>query len=184
MSHSRVLFFYSLTTLTCQFPLLLEMLIGRWTLGLIIQQLSFTLISCFVLSFFLFLSWSLPPPPPPDVPLSPFMFLCLCISISFSQPLLFCLIFLPLCFSIQLPHSVILLLSLSLYASVSLLSLFCCPSLFISTSLSLCFVIPLRFFSQGVFFPRSSQVVSQISLLQIFRGHFCCCHGRSPLSHT
>lgn len=82
MSHSRVLFFYSLTTLTCQFPLLLEMLIGRWTLGLIIQQLSFTLISCFVLSFFLFLSRSLPPPLPPMslCPLS-----CFCAS-AFQSP--------------------------------------------------------------------------------------------------
>lgn len=36
-----------------------------------------------------------------------------------------------------------------------------------------------------VFVPHSGQVVSQISLLQIFSGlFFCCCHGFSSLSYT
>lgn len=96
MLRSTQLLFDFLTTLTCQFPLLLEMLMGRWTLRLIIYSSSpLAIISCFFFCFFLLHSWSLQTTPPPPVccPLSPFMFFCLCISISFTQPLLFCLIF-------------------------------------------------------------------------------------------
>lgn len=133
---STLLLFDFLTTLTCQFPLLLEMLIGRWTLRLIIYSSSpLAIISCFF--FFLLHSWSLQPPPPPTSLLSPVPFHVF-LSLHFNLPHTtssFLLHFL-LCFSIQLPHSVILLLSLPPYASVCLLVLFFHPSFFCSMCLA------------------------------------------------